>query len=126
MIQSNRLFQLAAGLLGASGVVFGAWGAHGLGGQLGESSLNSWQTGVDYQLLHAILLFAIGIKRASGETGLRIVISGAFILLGTLMFSGSIYSMLLLSWDWMWPITPLGGGFLILGWLLILYDAIES
>ena len=126
MIQSNRLFQLAAGLLGASGVVFGAWGAHGLGEHLGESSLNSWQTGVDYQLLHAILLFAIGIKHASGETGLRIVISGAFILLGTLMFSGSIYSMLLLSWDWLWPITPLGGLFLILGWLVILYDAIVA
>ena len=126
VIQSNRLFQLAAGWLGASGVAFGAWGAHGLGGHLGESSLNSWQTGVDYQVLHAILLFAIGIREASGEAGLRRVISGAFILLGTLMFSGSIYSMVLLSWDWMWPITPLGGLFLILGWLLILYDAIVS
>ena len=109
-----------------TGVAFGAWGAHGLAGHLGENSLNSWQTGVDYQVLHAVLLFAIGIKEASGEPGLRIVISGAFIFIGTLMFSGSIYSMLLLSWDWMWPITPLGGLFLILGWLLILYDAIES
>tara|TARA_A100001011_G_scaffold93454_1_gene98314 strand:+ start:2064 stop:2480 length:417 start_codon:yes stop_codon:yes gene_type:complete len=126
VIQSNRLFQLAAGLLGASGVVFGAWGAHGLGGQLGESSLNSWQTGVDYQVLHAILLFAIGIREESGETGLRSVFSGVFILLGTLMFSGSIYSMLLFSWGWMWPITPLGGLFLILGWILIVYDAIVS
>ena len=126
MIQSSRLFQLAAGLLGGSGVVFGAWGAHGLGGHLGESSLNSWQTGVDYQVLHAILLFAIGFKEASAGPRLRGVISGASILIGTLMFSGSIYSMLLLRWDWMWPITPLGGGFLILGWLLIIYDVIES
>lgn len=126
MIQSNRLFQLAAGLLGASGVVLGAWGAHGAGGHLGESSLNSWQAGVDYQVLHAILLFAIGIKQVSGESGSRSDISGAFILLGTLMFSGSIYLMLLLSWDWMWPITPLGGLLLILGWLVILYDAIVS
>ena len=106
--------------------MLGAWGAHGLTEVLGEHALMSWQTGVDYQLLHAILLFAIGIKQASGEPGLRIVISGAFILLGTLMFSGSIYSMLLLSWDWLWPITPLGGLFLILGWLVILYDAIVA
>ena len=77
-------------------------------------------------MLHAILLFAIGVKEASGEPRLRGAVSGASILIGTLMFSGSIYSMLLLSWDWMWPITPLGGLFLILGWLLILYDAIES
>ena len=126
MIQYHLLFQAASGLLGVTGVALGAWGAHGLAGHLGENSLNSWQTGVDYQLLHAILLFAIGVKEASGESGPRIVISGAFILIGTLMFSGSIYSMLLLSWDWMWPITPLGGLFLILGWLLILYDAIDS
>ena len=106
--------------------MLGAWGAHGLAEVLGDHALISWQTGVDYQLLHAILLFAIGIKQASGEPGFRIVISGAFILLGTLMFSGSIYSMLLLSWDWMWPITPLGGVCLILGWLLILYDAVDS
>ena len=86
----------------------------------------SWQTGVDYQLLHAILLFAIGTKQESGKAGFRRVASGAFIVLGSLMFSGSIYSMLLFSWDWMWPITPLGGLFLILGWLLIVYDAFDS
>ena len=85
----------------------------------------SWQTGVDYQLLHAILLFAIGTKQENAG-GFRSVASGAFILLGSLMFSGSIYSMLLFSWDWMWPITPLGGLFLILGWLLIVYDAFYS
>ena len=106
-------------------MIFGAWGAHGLAEYLEESSLNSWQTGVDYQVLHAVLLFAIGIKQRPGKPGLAGQISGVFILLGTLMFSGSIYTMLLMSWDWLWPITPLGGLFLILGWLLILYDAID-
>ena len=107
-------------------MILGAWGAHGLAEALGERALVSWQTGVDYQLLHAMVLFAVGIKQGSGKTGLRSVASGGFILLGTLMFSGSIYSMLLFSWDWMWPATPLGGLFLILGWLLIVYDAIDS
>ena len=106
--------------------MLGAWGAHGLAEVLGDHTLMSWQTGVDYQLLHAMILFAIGIREESGKAGLRSVFSGVFILLGTLMFSGSIYSMLLFSWDWMWPITPLGGLFLILGWLLIVYDAIYS
>ncbi len=106
--------------------MLGAWGAHGLTEILEERALISWQTGVDYQLLHAIVLFGIGIKLGSGKTRLLSVASGVFILLGTLMFSGSIYSMLLFSWDWMWPITPLGGLFLILGWLLIVYDAIDS
>ena len=106
--------------------MLGAWGAHGLTGYLGESSLDSWQTGVEYQILHAILLFAIGSNQASGNSGLRTIFSGVFILFGTLMFSGSIYSMLLFSWDWMWPITPLGGLILILGWLLIVYDAFDS
>ena len=125
-IHFHRLFQLAASLLGASGVAFGAWGAHGLVGYLGEGALISWQTGVAYQLFHAILLFAIGIKQAAGKTGWPVVTSGAFIFLGALMFSGSIYLMLLLNWNWLWPITPLGGLFLILGWLLMLYDAINS
>ena len=125
-IHSHRLCQLAASLLGASGVACGAWGAHGLVGYLGEDALTTWQTGVAYQLFHAILLFAIGVKQAAGKTGWAGVTSGALILLGTLMFSGGIYSMLLLNWGWMWPITPLGGVLLILGWLLILYDVIDS
>ena len=118
--------QVGAGLLGSSAVVLGAWGAHGLTEVLGDRALVSWQTGVEYQMLHAILLFAIGARQEYGKVGFRSVASGAFILLGSLMFSGSIYSMLLFSWDWMWPITPLGGLFLILGWLLIVYDAFHS
>ena len=106
--------------------MLGAWGAHGLTAVLGERALVSWQTAVEYQLLHATLLFVLGINQVSGKRGLRNSFSGAFIALGTLMFSGSIYSMLLFSWDWMWPITPLGGLFLILGWLLIVYDAFDS
>ena len=106
--------------------MLGAWGAHGLAEVLGERELVSWQTGVEYQLLHAVLLFVLGINQVSGNRGLRNSLSGAFIALGTLMFSGSIYSMLLFSWDWMWPITPLGGLFLILGWLLIVYDVVDS
>ena len=106
--------------------MLGAWGAHGLTGYLGENSIDSWQTGVQYQILHAILLFAIGSNQANGNNGSRTFFSGAFILLGTLLFSGSIYSMLLFSWNWMSPITPIGGLFLILGWLLIVYDVVDS
>ena len=53
-------------------MVLGAWGAHGLAEVLGEHALMSWQTGVDYQLLHAILLFAIGTKQENGKAGFEV------------------------------------------------------
>lgn len=108
-----------AGVFGALAVILGACGAHGsVHNQLiakGADHLADWQTAAHYHLLHAAVLLALGLANVS-RWGFR------SILLGTTLFSGSIY---LLSLDCfksvIWPLTPIGGLFLIVGWLLVAF-----
>ncbi|MDC0213301.1 DUF423 domain-containing protein [Gammaproteobacteria bacterium] len=113
-------------MLGASAVVFGAFGAHALDTYLDEEALSNWATAVDYQLIHALLLFALTQGRTTLRKDLFTLLSCWSILVGTVMFSGSIYGMVLGGFSWLWPVTPLGGMFLILGWCLITYQALRS
>ncbi|WP_066629515.1 DUF423 domain-containing protein [Labilibacter marinus] len=114
------LFGASYGLLS---VIFGAFGAHALKKVLPETALQSFETGVRYQMYHGILLLLIGFFFAF-ETKLENYMAWSFIV-GTILFSFSIY-LLALNNQWgyqlrfLGPITPLGGLFLIIGWLLLL------
>lgn len=113
-----------ASLFGVTGVILGAFGAHALRARLDPAQLTSWTTGVQYQLLHAIALLAIalwtqGSGRSLGPTPWLF----AF---GMLLFSGSIYGLVLTQWRWLGPVTPIGGLLLIAGWLSLLWTARTS
>ena len=114
-----------AALLGASGVGLGAFGAHGLKARLGER-ITTWQTAVDYHLLHAVaLLVVVALAReAASATLLR----GAGIawVVGVCLFSGSLYWLALGGPRWLGPITPLGGLAFIVGWGLLAAHALRS
>ena len=105
--------------------MFGALGAHALDAYLDEESLSSWATAVEYQLVHAVLLFALTLVPRTLRKDFYTLLSCWFILVGTVMFSGSIYTMVMVEFSWLWPVTPLGGVFLILGWCLIVCRAIR-
>jgi uncharacterized membrane protein YgdD (TMEM256/DUF423 family) len=110
-----------ASLFGVTGVILGAFGAHALRARLDPAQLASWTTGVQYQLLHAIALLAIalwtqGNGRSLGPTPWLFA-------LGMLLFSGSIYGLVLTPWRWLGPVTPIGGLLLIAGWLSLLWTA---
>ncbi len=114
--KANLLAPIAA-ILGGVGVVLGALGAHSLEKILSPQQLDSFETGVRYQLIHALALLALGLS----ENARRYTWTGAFWISGTLLFSGSIYvlSALELSPSMrgvLGPITPLGGLLLIAGW----------
>ncbi|MDD2842819.1 MAG: DUF423 domain-containing protein [Tolumonas sp.] len=119
---NHRWMLLWSSALGASGVAAGAFGAHGLKNQLPASGLEVWDIAVRYQLLHAVvvlILFVLVQQWAS-----RLVLRTAQLLLaGTLCFSGSLYLLALTGIKWFGPITPLGGVFLIAGWLTLFYAA---
>lgn len=109
-------------------IALGAFGAHGLR-QLTttDSILRGYQTGVDYHLIHSIVFLLLGIwwDRLSQQGLSRIAI--AFMLIGVLLFSGSLYLLTLFrlnGWVYAWigPITPLGGGLLILAWAWLGYS----
>lgn len=109
---------------GLTSVILGAFGAHALKKVLSVERLTSFETGVKYQMYHALLLLLIGFF-LKFETGIEKT-TAWFIILGTFLFSVSIY---LLSFQEVWgvnlkflgPITPLGGLLMITGWALLIY-----
>jgi uncharacterized membrane protein YgdD (TMEM256/DUF423 family) len=119
---------VVAAIFGALGVVTGAFGAHGLRSHLtGEGAarlLESWKTAVDYHLFHSLALLALGLFQSA--TGRSVQLPGLLFAVGILLFSGSIYLLVLTPWRWLGPVTPLGGLCLIGAWLSLLLLAREG
>jgi uncharacterized membrane protein YgdD (TMEM256/DUF423 family) len=107
-----------AAICGAFAVVAGAFGAHGLKTRLAAEQLSSWSTASQYHLLHSVVLLVLALF--SLQSGREIRIQGSLFLAGTLLFSGSIYLLLLTDQKWLGPVTPVGGLLLIAGWLSLL------
>lgn len=111
-------------LYGLTSVILGAFGAHAFKKLLSVEKLTSFETGVKYQMYHALALLILGFS-LSFTTGLE-KWAGWGIIIGTFLFSVSIY---FLSFSEYWninlkilgPITPIGGVFMILGWGCLLF-----
>ncbi|MEM9076749.1 MAG: DUF423 domain-containing protein [Bacteroidota bacterium] len=126
---SNELVQLFGALYGLLAVVFGAFGAHALKKKLTPEQLQSFETGVKYQMYHAILLVSLGFFLEFTKT-LENYMAFCFVL-GTFLFSFSIYGLVLSASKgkklrFLGPITPLGGLLLVLGWGLLLFQVLQS
>ena len=110
----NR-WMTAAAVLGAIGVTLGALGAHALQTRLSAAQLASWDTAVKYHLVHSVALLALALFAAQSERSIQLP-AWAFTL-GILLFSGSIYLLLLTGQRWLGPVTPIGGLCFIAGWI---------
>ena len=126
---STSTLLLTAGILGATGVALGAFGAHGLERLLAERGTSAtWETAVLYHLLHAVALLAL-----APWLGTRAGVDQAIVrwtprcwTIGTLLFSGSLYALALGGPRWFGPVTPLGGAALIAGWVLLAVAAAKK
>ncbi|MAE93379.1 MAG: hypothetical protein CL910_01830 [Deltaproteobacteria bacterium] len=109
---------VTAALSGATAVALGAFGAHGLKSRVPPESVESWNTAVEYHLLHSVVLLALALYTARGAGDAR----WAMRLLagGIALFSGSIYVLVLGGPRVLGPITPIGGAFLISGWIAVI------
>ena len=121
-METILLAQVFGALFGFLGVLFGAFGAHYLKTRLRPEALQSFETGVRYQLIHALLLLVLGFN-LSFETALEAWIC-RLILIGILLFSFSIYLLVWTGykgrkWKFLGPVTPLGGLCLLAGWALL-------
>lgn len=108
---------IIASFLALLAVVLGAFGAHALKELLSVEELSSFETGVRYQMYHAIvLLFVNGYDQFTTSQKNNITY---FFVAGILLFSGSIYILHLtsISAKSIWFLTPLGGVAFILGWI---------
>lgn len=125
-----KQFVLAVGAVyGAMSVILGAFGAHAFKKILSVERLTSFETGVKYQMYHALLLLIIGFFfsfQSSLEKGMA-----WSIMVGTFFFSVSIYFLSFadhwgLNLKWLGPVTPLGGLLMIIGWFLLLFCIVKK
>ncbi|MBE9489665.1 MAG: DUF423 domain-containing protein [Bacteroidetes bacterium] len=124
----NKIILITAALLGVLSIVLGAFGAHGLKELISVESIQTFETGVRYQMYHALLLLFMGSSNSVSEKSKRW--SFYFIVIGVLFFSGSIYGLAtnsLSSFDFKTVgfITPLGGLFLIISWITLLINFLK-
>lgn len=120
---------LAGSLYGLLAVIFGAFGAHALKKRLDGEQLKSFETGVKYQMYHAVLLLVLGFN-LNMETSLERNMVYCLII-GVFLFSFSIYGLVLSAaqgkkWKFLGPITPIGGLLLVTGWGMLLYSFVQN
>ena len=111
-----KLFITLGSLSGMLAVVFGAFGAHGLRNRLDDYYMGVFETAVQYHFYHALALLGVGIIALSQPQTVMLKSAGWLFLLGTLVFSGSLYLLALTGTKWLGAITPLGGLAFIAGW----------
>jgi uncharacterized membrane protein YgdD (TMEM256/DUF423 family) len=122
----GKSFLILGGINAFLSVAFGAFGAHALKQKLSPDMLAVWETGVHYQMFHALGLILIGLL--AGQLSSPALVGGAgwSLFAGICLFSGSLY-VLGLSGIRMWGlVTPFGGIALLLGWALLVAAAWKS
>ena len=120
----QRLFLSSAALSGFLSVCLGAFAAHGLKYYITAESLAIWQTGVQYQMYHALALLAIGLVYQS-QASKALKLSGLAFILGSFLFSGSFYALALGAPKALGVITPMGGLSFLVGWAALAVHALR-
>ena len=123
------LAQFIGALYGLLAVLFGAFGAHALKKTFSADQLKSFETGVKYQMYHALLLLMLSFN-FNLESSLEKRMIYCFII-GTFLFSFSIYALTLgaskgKNMKFLGPITPIGGLLLVVGWGMLLYLVLRN
>lgn len=117
-------FTLGAAFAGL-GVVLGAFGAHALRSTLSAEDLATFEVGVRYQMYHALALLAVAWATTQWEAA-TVSWAGWSFVVGIVIFSGSLYTLVLTGQRWLGAVTPLGGVAFILGWVFLLWTAVRS
>ena len=108
-------------LFAFAGVALGAFGAHALEGKVKPEDLPIWETAVRYHMYHALALMAVGVMQqlpALSQSAL-LTLSAALFSAGIVVFSGSLYLLVMTDRRWLGAVTPLGGLLLLAGWLAL-------
>jgi len=124
----NKIIFMTATILGMLAIVLGAFAAHGLKSLITIESLQTFETGVRYQMYHAFFLLIIGVLKPINERAKRTILY--LVIIGLVFFSGSIYGLAtndLTSFDFknIGFITPIGGLLLIIAWFILLINFVK-
>jgi len=123
-----NIFITTGAVFGALGIIFGAFGAHALKKIFSEDQIKNFETGVKYQMYHALLLVIIGFNIQHITSYEKLLFYS--LTFGILLFSFSIYGLCISSalnkkLKILGPITPIGGLLLLLGWVVLILNSIN-
>ena len=126
MIAVERIFIGIGALLAFVAVGLGAFGAHALAASFDQHSVRIYETGVQYQLVHALGLIIVGVTMRDRPSVSALKFSGWAMLSGILLFSGSLYMLVLFDMSGAGMVAPFGGGMLLISWLCLGYWAFRE
>ena len=106
-------------------VALGAFGAHGLEGRIEAKYLETWQTGVTYQMFHAAGLLVIGVLLGNLPGNALLTRAGWIMLAGIFLFSGSLYILSLTGFSMLGAVTPFGGVAFLTAWVMLIVAAVK-
>ncbi|WP_221567363.1 MULTISPECIES: DUF423 domain-containing protein [Bacillaceae] len=115
-----KLFILLGALNAGLAVVLGAFGAHGLESKLSSKMMEVYKTGVQYHIFHALGLFVVAFLADKFPNSSMLGAAGWIMLLGIILFSGSLYVLSVTGISKLGIITPFGGLAFIISWVLII------
>lgn len=123
-MQDSKFFLLSGAISGFLSVALGAFGAHGLKTRVSQDLLTIFETGVRYQMYHALALLTL-VWAVTQFSPQMIRLAGWFFIFGSVVFSGSLY-VLVFSGVRAWgAVTPIGGLLLLSGWLVLIFSALR-
>ncbi|MBI4552889.1 MAG: DUF423 domain-containing protein [Candidatus Latescibacteria bacterium] len=114
----ERLFAFIGAVSAFLAVAAGAFGTHSLRQRLPADMLNTFEVGIRYQMYHALGLLGIAWAMTRWSHG-AVALAGWLFIIGTILFSGSLYALSLSGVRWLGAITPFGGLAFLIGWLLL-------
>jgi len=125
----NKKTLVTAAVLGVLAIILGAFASHGLKDTISKDALDTFETGVRYQMYHALFLLFVSLNNSMRHKTKQALL--ILVIVGVLFFSGSIY---VLATNELWTfdfkkiafVTPFGGFLLILSWLVLLIDSIRN
>jgi uncharacterized membrane protein YgdD (TMEM256/DUF423 family) len=124
-MKMERRFVVLGAIFALLGVLAGAFAAHALKEAIGPDRLEIFKTGAQYQLIHALALFAVAFV-ATKWPGRLVNWAGWLFVAGIVLFSGSLYVLAATNIRWLGAITPLGGLCFIAGWICLALGVIQS
>jgi uncharacterized membrane protein YgdD (TMEM256/DUF423 family) len=125
MNQTTKQFLLLGTILMALAVCLGAFGAHGLKKIVSAEMLTVYQTGIQYQFYHALGLCVVAFISHIHDTK-WVKIAGNIMFVGVIIFSFSLYVLVLLDIKWLGAITPIGGVLMVISWTVLAWSILKS
>ncbi|MBB6633822.1 DUF423 domain-containing protein [Cohnella thailandensis] len=118
-----RKYAMIGAFVALLAVVLGAFGAHMLEERISEDDLKTFETGVRYQMYHGLGILLVALLGDRFGSGKNLLWAGRLLVVGVILFSGSLYGLSLTGLTFFGPITPLGGASFIAGWICAILGA---